>query len=71
MTSEERNSLLLFCTGSARAPAAGFAQLMGYAGQQQRFGLQRHDVEVSSDRFPTASMCFNMLRLPNSYANEA
>ena len=30
MTSEDRGKLLHFCTGSARAPATGFANLMGY-----------------------------------------
>ena len=37
MTSEDRGKLLHFCTGSARAPATGFANLTGYHGQQQRF----------------------------------
>jgi hypothetical protein len=69
MTNEERSALLLFCTGSARAPATGFAHLMGYAGQRQRFRLQR--VEGSSERFPTASTCFNTIRLPDSYTDEA
>jgi hypothetical protein len=69
MTTEERSALLLFCTGSARAPAAGFAHLMGHSGQQRRFCLQR--VEGSSERLPTASTCFNTLRLPDSYTGEA
>ena len=37
----QRAQLLQFCTGSARAPATGFAELMGYGGNQQRFCLQR------------------------------
>ena len=69
MTNEERTALLLFCTGSARAPATGFAHLMGYSGQQQRFRLQR--VEGSSERLPTAATCFNTIRLPDSYTDEA
>jgi E3 ubiquitin-protein ligase HACE1 len=69
MTNEERSKLLLFCTGSARAPATGFAHLMGYSGRQQRFRLQR--VEGSSERLPTASTCFNTIRLPGSYTDEA
>ena len=69
MTNEERSALLLFCTGSARAPATGFAHLMGHSGQQQRFQLQR--VEGNSERLPTASTCFNTLRLPDSYTGEA
>jgi hypothetical protein len=69
MTDVERSALLLFCTGSARAPATGFAHLMGYSGQPQRFRLQR--VEGNSERLPTASTCFNTLRLPDSYTSEA
>ena len=69
MTNEERSALLLFCTGSARAPATGFAHLVGYSGQQQRFRLQR--VEMSSERFPAAATCFNTIRLPDSYTDEA
>ena len=69
MTNEERSALLLFCTGSARAPATGFANLMGYSGQQQHFQLQR--VEGGCERLPTASTCFNTIRLPDSYASEA
>jgi len=69
MTNEERGKLLRFCTGSTCAPATGFRQLMGYSGQQQRFRLQC--VVGSSERLPTASTCFNTLRLPSSYAGEA
>ncbi len=53
MTNEERSKLLIFCTGSVRAPAIGFARLMGYSGKQQEFRLER--VEGSSERLPTAS----------------
>jgi hypothetical protein len=53
MANEERGALLLVCTGSVRAPAIGFARLMGYSGKQQEFRLER--VEGSSERLPTAS----------------
>ena len=69
MTNEERSALLHFCTGSARVPATGFATLMGYSGQQQRFRLQR--TEGGSERLPTAPTCFNTLRLPDTYTGEA
>ena len=62
MTPEERGQLLFFCTGSARAPATGFANLMGYSGQQQRFTIQRDD--RGTERPPTAATCFNTLKLP-------
>jgi hypothetical protein len=42
---------------------------MGYSGQPQRFRLQR--VEGNSERLPTASTCFNTIRLPDSYTSEA
>ena len=41
----------------------------GYSGRQQRFRLQR--IEGSSERFPTAATCFNTIRLPGSYKDEA
>ena len=62
MTSEDRGKLLHFCTGSARAPATGFANLTGYHGQQQRFTIQRATFAVEQP--PVASTCFNMLKLP-------
>ena len=62
MTPEERGQLLFFCTGSARAPATGFANLMGYSGQQQRFTIERDD--RGTERPPTAATCFNTLKLP-------
>ena len=67
MSQEERSVLLHFCTGSARAPAAGFSSLMGYNGQQHRFTLQR--MNGGADQLPTASTCFNTLNLP-PYTNE-
>ena len=62
MTPEERGQLLFFCTGSTRAPAMGFANLMGYSGQQQRFSIERDD--RGTERPPTAATCFNTLKLP-------
>ena len=62
MTPEEQGQLLFFCTGSARSPATGFANLMGYQGQQQRFTIECDDRGV--ERLPTAAACFNMLKLP-------
>ena len=69
MGAEQRTQLLHFCTGSARVPATGFGSLMGYHGQQQRFRLQRLADEDTA-RLPTASTCFNTLRLP-PYPSEA
>ena len=69
MSNEDRSTVLHFCTGSARAPAAGFANLMGYAGQRQRFQLVC--MEGGSEHLPTASTCFNTLRLPGTYSGEA
>ena len=40
MEPSQRSQLLHFCTGSARVPASGFANLMGYGGQQHRFTVQ-------------------------------
>jgi len=62
MAPEEHGKLLHFCTGSVRAPASGFANLMGYHGQQQCFTIERDPRGV--ERLPTASTCFNTLKLP-------
>ena len=67
MSEGERSTLLHFCTGSARAPAAGFGSLMGYNGQQHRFTIKC--MAGGADRLPTASTCFNTLNLPE-YENE-
>ena len=63
LSREERSALLHFCTGSVRVPAQGFASLMGYGGQQQRFTLSRSS-DPDTGRLPTASTCFNTLYLP-------
>ena len=63
MSRSERSALLHFCTGSVRVPAQGFASLMGYGGQQQRFTLSRSS-DRAAGRLPTASTCFNTLYLP-------
>ena len=67
MSSEHRAKLLHFCTGSSRAPAAGFASLRGYSGQVHRFKLQL--VDGGPERLPAAATCFNALKLPR-YASE-
>jgi len=65
MSAEERARLLQFCTGSVRAPATGFESLMGYSGQQQRFTVELLPGALGQDagRLPTASTCFNTLKL--------
>jgi len=67
LSDELKAQLLQFCTGSSRAPAAGFSQLQGYNGAQHRFRLQRDDGDAA--RLPSASACFNTLRLPR-YSSE-
>ena len=67
MSAEERSKLLDFCTGSTRAPATGFSDLIGYSGNQQSFRLQM--VDGDTDRLPSAATCFNTLRMP-AYESE-
>ena len=62
MAPEEHGKLLHFCTGLVRAPASGFTNLMGYHGQQQRFTIERDPRGI--EWLPTASTCFNTLKLP-------
>jgi E3 ubiquitin-protein ligase NEDD4 len=61
MSTEERALLLKLATGSSRAPPTGFAALQGLSGLQQ-FTLMR--VQSDTTRLPTASTCFNTLKLP-------
>ena len=67
LTAAHQAKLLHFCTGSSRAPAAGFEALRGYNGRRHRFRLQLDD--RGGDRLPTAATCFNTLKLPR-YASE-
>ena len=65
---EERRAVLKFTTGTARAPLGGFAHL------SPPFTIARVDCDASPlarlggkdvSRLPTASTCFNTLKLPN------
>ena len=68
MSAEHRSKLLHFCTGSSRGPAAGFARLRGYSGQEHRFTLQLQPGR-NVDHLPVAATCFNTLKLPE-YTSE-
>ena len=59
LTDDERRRLLLFVTGSAKAPIGGLGSLA--------FKVQRNGGDT--DRLPTASTCFNTLLLPE-YSSE-
>ena len=59
MSADEQKRLLLFVTGSGKAPIGGLRSLP--------FRLQRNGPD--SDRLPTASTCFNILLLPD-YSSE-
>ena len=63
LSAEHLSELLHFCTGSSRAPAAGFAALRGYSGQPHRFRLQL--VDGGPDRLPAAATCFNTIKVPH------
>ena len=56
---EKQAKLLLFATGSARAPIGGLSKLS--------FKIQRNG--GATDRLPTAATCFNTLLLPE-YADK-
>jgi ubiquitin-protein ligase E3 C len=61
-TEQERGQLLKFVTSCERPPSLGFAALT------PPFTIQRVDCSDDS-RLPTASTCFNILKLP-TYSNE-
>lgn len=69
MGHEERARLLQFATGSSRVPPGGFKHLRGYHGPQ-RFTIA---VQPGSKRgaLPTASTCFNLLKLPAAPTKQA
>eukprot|EP00049_Salpingoeca_infusionum_P016511 m.338822 g.338822 ORF g.338822 m.338822 type:complete len:1591 (+) comp16087_c0_seq1:142-4914(+) len=60
MTEEERRKLLSFCTGCTKPPPGGFSALRGLSGEKFTIS-QSHD---SPTQLPTASTCFNLLKLP-------
>ena len=57
LKADERGLLLRFCTGGSRLPAGGFADL------SPRFRLTLVSLDESRT-LPTASTCFNLLKLP-------
>lgn len=61
-SAEERARLLAFVTGCPRPPALGFGRLPSFNGGQGRFRLV--SLGGNAGRLPTASTCFNTLRLP-------
>jgi ubiquitin-protein ligase E3 C len=62
-TSEQRASLLRFVTSCERPPPLGFASM------NPPFTLQRVGILRDGDKLPTASTCFNTLKLP-TYSSE-
>lgn len=74
MPQEQRARLLQFATGSPRVPPGGFQALRGMQGPQ-RFTLALSAIEPTKagghQALPTASTCFNLLRLPPCSSEEA
>eukprot|EP00039_Didymoeca_costata_P029362 m.24328 g.24328 ORF g.24328 m.24328 type:complete len:953 (+) comp7598_c0_seq2:261-3119(+) len=66
LSQPERALVLKFVTGATRVPPGGFANLRGGNGNIQ-FTISEDSIE---DRLPSASTCFNLLKLPN-YESEA
>jgi hypothetical protein len=63
MSHEDRSLLLAFWTGCAGVPVGGFKSLKSLSGPN---GLQLTVFNFESNcRLPTASTCFNLLKLPN------
>jgi len=57
---EQKEKLLAFATGSNRPPLLGFKYM------QPHFAIYRVSVDHAGDlRYPTASTCMNMLKLPH------
>jgi len=62
LSEEDRSKLVKFVTSCERPPSLGFGAL------QPPFTIQR--VDGDDDRLPTASTCFNVLKLP-AYSSKA
>ena len=64
MSDDEHSKLLLFVTSCARSP------LLGFASMEPKFTISKLDCDSPNEKLPTASTCFNILRLPQ-YSNES
>jgi hypothetical protein len=60
-TADEKSLLLLFSTGLSTLPVEGFANLAGL-GRARDFNIT---CGLDNSLLPTASTCFNLLKLPN------
>ncbi len=59
---DEKSKLLKFVTSCPRQP------LMGFASMHPAFTISKMDCDIADEKLPTASTCFNILRLP-PYSN--
>ena len=66
LTDAERVDVLRFATGLSAAPAGGFANLVGYAGDAAPFTVAElaSDARDAPRALPMAHACFNTIRLP-------
>ncbi|XRB08862.1 E3 ubiquitin-protein ligase UPL7 [Pycnococcus provasolii] len=81
LSAEQKSKLLMFVTGCPRPPLLGFAHLQPHAFRLHKVStesaggimsamLTRAGLKTDIARLPTASTCFNQLKLPN-YKTEA
>jgi len=63
MNDEEHAKLLMFVTSCPRSP------LLGFASMEPKFCISKMDSDNPNEKLPTASTCFNILRLP-AYTTE-
>ena len=58
MTDTEHSKLLMFFTSCPRSP------LLGFSSMEPKFTISKLDCQLPNEKLPTASTCFNILRLP-------
>ena len=63
LSQKQQADLLRFVTSCERPPPLGFGSL------NPPFTIQRVGIMMDSDKLPTASTCFNILKLP-TYSSE-
>ena len=72
LTPQELVGVLQFATGLTSAPAGGFKNLVGYAGDSAPFTIAEltPDKRDKPNSLPMAHACFNTIRLPRLFSHD-
>ena len=70
LSQEDLAGLLQFATGCSRVPMHGFSKLPSAGGGLVCFTLSKLRCDRGSERLPSASTCFNLLKIPEYDSKE-